>query len=392
VGKISRLVLFLFALFALAPVPAAAAPITTMQAALQHARLAVPALPGGAIFGSPQPLATGTTIAVNAPGLPKLSMRTVVRLAAPAWLFFVDLRPNARFEHPTKFVLVRASDGATTVYSQSWWPIVNGADRWTAKTERARDLVYRDSSHPPGGGGAGVSMNANMGDVPSYCTASAIRKYALLISAGDDAAVDPSETDNLALLLHSKGYSNQQIQPSSLDQGWQTVSKRLAELNAQLLASFNHGYCAEVLIVWAGHGSSNGYVVVQRASGRKDIVPLRTVLQTIENTSKNIEGLQLRVIMDTCYSGQVVPLAQQIMPVDVHTTGVNKIARDIVVIGSASASQPANGSSLTTTSYTQAFADCIKSGSATASAFNCAAQKVSGNQSPIGSHWWNDGS
>jgi hypothetical protein len=39
-------------------------------------------------------------------------------------LVWVDLYPNARYSHPTQYILVSAS--GTRVIDGSWWPVLNG--------------------------------------------------------------------------------------------------------------------------------------------------------------------------------------------------------------------------------------------------------------------------
>jgi len=60
---------------------------------------------------------------------------------SPSWFFWIEDAPGALFVHPTRFVLVRRSDGALTVQDQEWWPVLNGEPQWTD------DQAYWDAAN-----------------------------------------------------------------------------------------------------------------------------------------------------------------------------------------------------------------------------------------------------
>ncbi len=51
-------------------------------------------------------------------------------IEGPAWFFWIDLEPYARYSHPTSFVLVDASAGSYVVHEEGWWPFLNGESLW----------------------------------------------------------------------------------------------------------------------------------------------------------------------------------------------------------------------------------------------------------------------
>gem|GEM_PF-1303206 len=61
-------------------------------------------------------------------GLPHLVPYTI---ECPVWFFWIDLEPYARYSHPTRFVLIDASDGSHVVHDEGWWPVLNGESLWT---------------------------------------------------------------------------------------------------------------------------------------------------------------------------------------------------------------------------------------------------------------------
>lgn len=49
-----------------------------------------------------------------------------IDLTGPTTLIWVDLMPDARFAHPTEYVLINAE--GTRVVKGNWWPHLNGKD------------------------------------------------------------------------------------------------------------------------------------------------------------------------------------------------------------------------------------------------------------------------
>lgn len=49
---------------------------------------------------------------------------TAIEIKEDTVLIWVDLMPDARFSHPTEYVLISAS--GTKVVKGDWWPVLNG--------------------------------------------------------------------------------------------------------------------------------------------------------------------------------------------------------------------------------------------------------------------------
>jgi len=52
-------------------------------------------------------------------------------IEGPAWFFWIDREPYARYSHPTTFVLIDAADGSYVAHDERWWPVLNGESLWT---------------------------------------------------------------------------------------------------------------------------------------------------------------------------------------------------------------------------------------------------------------------
>lgn len=133
------------ALLAAAALLALAAPgvaITRAQAD-RVAQRAVAGMKGPVVlFRLPAPLPVGTLVAEAGPG-PTTARRTKVvrkglslvattdvaqgRLVGRRWLYWADLAPRARFQHPSLLILVDNATGRViTRLRMTWWPVVNG--------------------------------------------------------------------------------------------------------------------------------------------------------------------------------------------------------------------------------------------------------------------------
>ncbi|MEW6582374.1 MAG: hypothetical protein AB1416_06405 [Actinomycetota bacterium] len=115
-------------------------------------------LPVGTLVaeGGPGPRARGTT--VRRTGLSVVASTDVAqgRLIGRRWLYWADLAPHARFQHPSLLILVDDATGRViTRLPMTWWPLVNGKrPRFLdgpAAYEAARDRVLSRGDRLPGG-------------------------------------------------------------------------------------------------------------------------------------------------------------------------------------------------------------------------------------------------
>jgi hypothetical protein len=82
------------------------------------------------LFGLSRPLPAGSIVspADPPPGAPgRVRTTRVAPLRAPAWLYWLDLDPYARFSHPSRFLLVDDATGKVVRRgSTEWYPAVDG--------------------------------------------------------------------------------------------------------------------------------------------------------------------------------------------------------------------------------------------------------------------------
>jgi hypothetical protein len=82
------------------------------------------------VFGLPRPLPRGAVVAPADPARRSLGKRVRSRiepLGAPAWLYWLDRVPDARFSHASEYVLIEDRTGRVVRRAKlGWYPTVNG--------------------------------------------------------------------------------------------------------------------------------------------------------------------------------------------------------------------------------------------------------------------------
>lgn len=339
-----------------------------------------------ALFALDDALAPGQVVEVLDTELE--GTRQVMVADEPVWLVFADLSPGSKWAHRAKILLVHADDGAIDVHDVAWWPILDGVDLWRDTASRTSDqqAVPRRPALP----GA-------VGTVPAYCTADAIQRWALVISAADDAANPKEESQALALELTSRGYRTQNLAPASITNGMATIEAELMRIRTQMVAAPDLGYCDEVTVIWSGHGG-------QRADGsmrleldgpapadRQYVTPARFAA-AVAATTEMIEGVQVRVVIDTCFSGGAIDAFFAAMPVDPNANDPMDIVRDVLIVSSSASDETAAGASSPADTFTTDLTDCIRDASAVdwTTLFDCA-QADSILTDPQSRAWWATG-
>lgn len=103
-----------------------------------------------ALFGLPRPLAAGHSVGPALPETPVRGKRATARqqvLHRRTWFFWEDLAYGARFQHPSRIVLVDDRTGKVTTRRTKWWPLIDGRDApWIGrKYGRATYRRYLDA-------------------------------------------------------------------------------------------------------------------------------------------------------------------------------------------------------------------------------------------------------
>lgn len=140
-----RLVVFAAVLVALA-VAAPAQALSRKQAEAVALRVLKPEREQRVIvFGLPAPLRASQSVAIASPkrGLGYAKADGLKPVGAKAWVFWEDLRPGAKFEHPSKLLLVSDHDSRHVLRTLTWYPLIDGfLPPWLKSQQAYRNPAY----------------------------------------------------------------------------------------------------------------------------------------------------------------------------------------------------------------------------------------------------------
>ncbi|MFN0250247.1 MAG: hypothetical protein ACKV2T_25410 [Kofleriaceae bacterium] len=344
------------------------------------------------VFATVEPLAAGTEIATewdtDLAG-PKL----LVTLDREAWLFFADFHPGFMFEHDAKLIVVYSDDLAMESFDVRWWPVIDGLDRWrTAESRGAvgeKVFAKRAAAAAARPARDGVVLHAT---VPGYCMPDDIQKWALTIGASDDIAVEPRIANELGLLLKVQGYQADVLQPGALNRGRADVFAALANVRTKITMPPDGGYCDELFVAWNGHGSTAGDLLIVDGAGNRHWTDGAELAAEIDKTTAMIEGMQVRVAIDSCYSGFHIPTFLAQMPVHAAAMDANDVVRDVHVITGSTATEQSVGDILPGDTFLEDIIDCINdAGGVDFGAMLMCTRDQASTQTPQEMGWWNNG-
>lgn len=195
---------------------------------------------------------------------------TVPPIGQPAWLFYEDLEPGARFSHPTRTLLIsRRSGRVLRDLSSDWWPLVNGADPpFVADPLARRFQIFNDTSQgslvgtPPRLAARATQAPGPIVLPPNSLAGECIIQIGLM--SDKEFAQDFVGVNAVADSLAPYGLQNFTVAPT-LD----AMNRVIAQPNGAALqqsvtdAIANHG-CKDILIYIDGHGTAPGNSVNAR--------------------------------------------------------------------------------------------------------------------------------
>jgi hypothetical protein len=89
------------------------------------------------VFTHPTKLTTKDTLTDGEKG-------TAIEITGDTVLIWVDLMPDARYSHPTEYVLISAA--GTKVVKGEWWPVLNGMPLFRGKGEKVEPVKLGGAS------------------------------------------------------------------------------------------------------------------------------------------------------------------------------------------------------------------------------------------------------
>lgn len=324
-----------------------AAAVTRAQArkvalgALKASRVQGPAI----VFGLPRPLPKGSAVSEAGPGpshrgkattSPEFAIGSVEtfvdterRLPAGTWLFWMDLAPYARFEHPSVLVLVDAQGKVVRKQSLAWWPLVSGkrpAFLAPAAYRSSRYRVFsRGAAAPARRAAATPAWLRSL--VPSSLTAGTLLPNDCIVVLTDE--VDPIFTGDIqALDAAAKALGIPE-----------TTARNAADLEAEVTKLANgKPACTDVVLYLDAHGFPATGSSFAHPSGTGNIPESDHAQVALKHTSIKVDGnlnfttttttelvdapavrkvmadhanLTFKLVVDACFSGRWTELSDQ---------------------------------------------------------------------------------
>lgn len=235
------------------------------------------------VVGMPEHIGTGDTIAIE----------------QDAWFFWIDDEPGARFDHPTRYVLVDRSTGELTVHDAKWWPILDGQPLWIDAASYWDDGNWVHGSES-GRSGELAPMPEVVGGPcePGYGTALVINGHESGENGGEDMAFDAA---NMTTALEGLGFD--------VTNAGETAGGDVDIVQAGTDAWFDQkaaelGAGDNLVIYITGHGSTvTEDFVGTLGEGEAGGVYSKLLANQL---AKFDPGVEIIVIVDACHSGAML--------------------------------------------------------------------------------------
>lgn len=297
------------AVFAISTVQTASPPAAGAEAVRAAVQLLYPA--GASVLNGPYLLPAGATVL---PAHPERRAATGVPMVTktPAWFFWMDDAPESRFQHPVRFILLDAEKPAAdaaasaTIAPVNWWPLVvlPGQPRPVSLLPSGDTLLL--------GGAASASAASGQPKFPSLFRLAKVppEQACAIIVHGPDAPGSPAD------VLRFRDYVLGQnvVAPGNilLNAPLTTVApdgprKSITRADLQrLIDEAAKKNCKKLYFYYSGHGTSKddgaGIVLVNEAGDGTDVLPYEDLARMMQP----LKGAELCMIVDACYSGQLI--------------------------------------------------------------------------------------
>jgi hypothetical protein len=267
------------------------------------------------LFGLPAPLRAGSVVAPADPPRGDPTRKARVRgqlLSAPAWLYWLDRDPYARFSHDSEYLLVDDRTGRVVHRAKiGWYPTIGGKDPaflsaagYEAKRHRifARVAPLRSPSS--------VTRELGASTVPAGAFAN---DCLLMVGDYHDAAMrnDFPAVERWAKSVGLRSFYTTPAGPKSRPEG---APPDAAALKANVKELVEKNRCLDILVYMSGHG-------VKAGSGPPTVMTGKTVrplpappfvevdgvgidASELEDVVKAFPTTTFKVKIDSCFSGR----------------------------------------------------------------------------------------
>lgn len=207
------------------------------------------------------------------PGLP-------FRVTGPAWFFWVDDEPYARFEHQTRYVLVDARTGKVKVAVRSWWPLLDGVAPWfDASNYWNRGNWAYSNVQPPAPSPQRLVAHASAAAGTAEC--------AVIVDGGDPRVGTTDDANGMGDVLRVVfGLDTRKLGPPG---------NQKADIE-QAVDELAEDGCTNMLLYVSSHGG-DGFVLLGRE--KATVNDLKALIQRYPDVG-------FKVVVDACFSGSFV--------------------------------------------------------------------------------------
>lgn len=234
----------------------------------------------------PSPLTPSDQIAPFAPlALPlkvtELPFLVPRSLKEENWFFWVDDCPSAKFAHPTRFIFYDITTGICNVYSERWWPVLNGTPLWVDSSS------YWDKSY--------WVHNPGFEQPHSY-------------PAGTNNS-EMEHSKDRALIIN--GWSSGQPLGSDMAEDERGMREALTSTGLTAESAHTLSEITQVLASWAQKMKPDETLIIYiTAHGDKGVFLIRNTVFTVHDLVTLLtpfeEGVHIHIILDTCSAGYAI--------------------------------------------------------------------------------------
>ena len=278
------------------------------------------------LFGLPAAVGAGHAVFDLAPPNALRFTRRVPLLRHRTWLFWEDLAYDAKFEHPSRIVLIDDRSGRVVSNRTSqWWPVIDGRSApFVAAGGYAspRYIIFSNVPGPTTGMATRTGVRAVAADVAPVAAPRGSLAGECIITVGHNAdskvAGDFAGLDALTTSLTAAGTGLQTFdgdKASSPIENSAANGNTLRTLVNNVVANKN---CKDILIYLDGHGNKTGVASVFTGTSYHAVGSVHSGLQSYSGTTGRITTDDIKAVLaahrnigfklkvDACYSGRFV--------------------------------------------------------------------------------------
>lgn len=216
------------------------------------------------------------------------------------WFFWIDDCPSAKFAHPTRFVFY-STTGTCNVYSERWWPMLNGVPLWVEASS------YWDTSY--------------------WVWSAGFEKPHFYLTGTSDPGMERSK--DRALIIN--GWNSGQPLSSDMAEDERAVKEALMTAGVSVETASTSSEITQVLITYAQEMNAGETLLIYiTAHGDKGVFLIQDIIFTAHDLvtllSSFDEEVYIHIILDTCGASYSIPYLKPVAELVIAAAGENDAA------------------------------------------------------------------